>query len=624
MAKIDKEKSKEALSNPSFSNVKNLNYKDCKILCHDLRNKIIDVVSKNGGHLSSNLGMVEITVSLLRNFDALNDDLIFDTGHQSYTYKILTGRDISNIREDCGIAPFLDKDESKFDKVSTGHSGSSLSIAYGMEKAKQLNDVNSFTVAIIGDGALESGLSFEALNNIGADPNSRMIIVFNDNGMSIQQAKGALAKWSSKIRNSLFYGRDAKLFYNLFGKNKITRWIYTCFKKMKDSFKQSLLGSNIFENLGFSYIGPIDGNDVKKVDHAFKRAKLNKRGPIVIHMLTRKGLGYEPALDDSNGLYHGVGPFDYYSGKFLDKSDTITYSKVFASSIDKRLEIDKKAVVIDPAMVVGSNLQNVFNKYQNRCFDVGISEEHAMTFAGGLSLKGAHPIVIEYSTFQQRAYDEILEDIARQKTSVLCIVERAGLNGGDGSSHHGIYDVSMINSIPNCRCYMPYFGKQFRDFVVGYEFNDNGPIFLRIAKEKAFDLDNNSKFYKPLETGLIIEERESDVLILGIGPKGFELINEFDKFDIGMITDLLAEFNIDKLMNYKKIFIYDPYGIEDGTCQIFNSKLFKSGFQGEVISFAFKKEFITFGTNKKLYEDLKLDVESVKRQILSVIDIKSS
>lgn len=206
----------------------------------------------------------------------------------------------------------------------------------------------------------------------------------------------------------------------------------------------------------------------------------------------------------------------------------------------------------------------------------------------------------------------------------MCIVERAGLNGGDGSSHHGIYDVSMINSIPNCRCYMPYFGKQFGDFVVGYEFNDNGPIFVRIAKEKAFDLDNNSKFYKPLETGLIIEERESDVLILGIGPKGFELINGFDKFDIGMITDLLAGFNIDKLMNYKKIFIYDPYGIEDGTCQILNSKLFKSGFQGEVISFAFKKEFITFGTNKKLYEDLKLDVESVKRQILSVIDIKSS
>lgn len=165
--------------------------------------------------------MVEITVSLLRNFDALNDDLIFDTGHQSYTYKILTGRDISNIREDCGIAPFLDKDESKFDKVSTGHSGSSLSIAYGMEKAKQLNDVNSFTVAIIGDGALESGLSFEALDNIGADPNSRMIIVFNDNGMSIQQAKGALAKWSSKIRNSLFYGRGAKLFYNLFGKTRL-------------------------------------------------------------------------------------------------------------------------------------------------------------------------------------------------------------------------------------------------------------------------------------------------------------------------------------------------------------------------------------------------------------------
>lgn len=615
---VDKKaRSKEALAHPSYNNVKDLTYKDARELASNLRKEIIKAVSTNGGHLSSNLGSVELTISLLRNFSALDDDIIFDTGHQSYSYKILTGRDINKIRLDHGTAPFLDKDESKFDKVSTGHSSSSLSLAYGMEVSKRNKGLKNKTVVVIGDGAMESGLAYEALDNIGCDPKSRLIVVLNDNGMSIQKARGALANWSNKVRTSMFYGRGAEWFYEAFGKSKLTRWFYLFFRSIKDSFKRLLVGQNIFENLGFHYIGPVDGNDVKKIDLAFRRALLDKQGPVLIHLLTKKGKGYKPAEEDQKGSWHGVGPFDYLSAKSENKDEVPTYSKILSLSLMERMEKDQKAFIVDPAMVIGSNLNDVFKKYPERTFDVGIAEEHAASFSGGIGLKGGHPILVIYSTFMQRAYDELAEDVARQKSSVLVVVERAGLAGGDGASHHGIYDVAMVRSLPSVRVFMPFCRGQFESFLKEFDFTSDGPTFLRIPKtscldEKEWDFDLNK--------GVLIKRSGFSRLVLGIGPLGLQLVKGFNGADIGMISDLLPSKDLClNLKDYKEIYLYDPYGIEEGTGSSLEKSLREVGYCGKFIPFCLPKKFITFGTNKNILKELGMDVESVKKKIQAEI-----
>lgn len=618
--KVDKKAlSKQALASPSYLNVKDLTYKDAKKLASNLREEIIKAVSNNGGHLSSNLGSVEFTISLLRTFDAWKDDILFDTGHQSYTYKILTGRDIRKIRLDHGTAPFLDKKESEFDKVSTGHSSSSLSMAYGMEISKRINKIESRTVVVIGDGALESGIAYEAMDNIGADKKSRLILVMNDNGMSIQKARGALANWSNKARTSLFYGRGAEWFYEAFGRHRPTRWFYLFFKAVKDSIKRLLVGQNLFENLGFHYVGPVDGNDIRKVDLAFRRALLDKQGPVLIHLVTKKGKGYKPAEEDQKGNWHGVGPFDYLTAESEKKEEGPSYSKVLSQSVMKRMGEDEKTVVVDPAMVKGSNLDEVFKKYPDRTFDVGIAEEHAASFCGGVGLKGSHPILVIYSTFMQRAYDEIMEDIARQESSVLVLVERAGLAGGDGSSHHGIYDVAMVKSIPNCRVFMPFCKEQLEDIIERYSFCFKGPTFVRISKAECVE---EKEWAFDLTKGIEIKEKGSGALALGIGPLGLKLLKGLSDvhIDTGMLADVLPGMDIRKrIAGYRQIYLYDPYGIEDGTASSLRDGFIDMGFKGKFVPFSLPKDFITFGTNGTILKDLGLDVESVKEKILNEV-----
>lgn len=613
MSKKRNDLSKIALGNPNYQNLKDLNYKDAKVLAERLREQIIDAVFSNGGHLSSNLGSVELTMSLLRNFDPSKDDIIFDVGHQSYTYKILTGRDISKIRLYDGVAPFLDRDESVFDKVSTGHSSSSVSIAYGMEKAKRnAGNNDSKTIAVIGDGALESGLSFEALNCIGDDKSSNLIVVLNDNGMSISKATGALSKWSNHVRNSMFYGKGAEFFYEVLGKHVATRWFYLFAKFIKDSMKRLLVGLNMFENLGFYYIGPVDGNDLKKVDSAFKRAMLSKSGPVLIHLLTKKGKGYEQAENDPEGKWHGVIPLN-------ETCSEKSYSDVLADCLDSVLFADADAFVVDPAMVYGSHLQKLFKKFPERTFDVGIAEEHAVTFSGGLALKGGHPIIIEYSTFLQRAFDELIEDMARQHCGGLCIVERCGLAGGDGASHHGIYDVAMVNAIPNSSVYMPCNERQLSDFIESFDFGKKELTFLRIPRGKV--CIDDLQFSKPLYEQIEIKSIGSETLLLAVGPMGKDLLIDFkDKIDIGMLYNMLpGKDACSKLLNYKKVFIYDPYGIESGTSQKLSSCLFESGFKGQFQAFTLPNKFITFGQNNILLEKLQMDKLSVKNKIEALI-----
>lgn len=613
-----KELSKKVLEDPNYDNLKHLTYKDAPELCQRLRGRIVNAVYENGGHLSSNLGSVEPTVSLLRKFDALKDDIIFDTGHQSYAYKILTGRDISAIRKNGGVAPFLDRKESEFDKVSTGHSSSSLSMAHGLEIAKRNHGDGSYTIVVIGDGAMESGIAYEALNNIGSDQFSRMIIILNDNGMSIQKARGALAKWSTKVRTSVMYGRGAERFYSMFATHKATRWIYRFLKAIKDSLKRTLLGMNIFENLGFSYIGPIDGNNLRKVDEALDRAKWNRHGPIVVHLLTKKGLGYTPAELDDDGSFHGVGPLKP-SKDGVGFCESKTFSHVLSEALSKRMEDDKDAFIIDPAMVVGSELGDVFQSFPDRTFDVGIAEEHAISLAGGMSIKGGHPIVVEYSTFLQRGFDELMEDVARQRTSVLCIVEKCGLAGGDGESHHGIYDVAMARTIPNARSVMPYSQRQLEGLIRNYGFDDQGLTFVRVPRGLVPIVDE--EFEKDALEGLVFGERKNTKsLYLGIGPRGYELVGRLSKMiDCGMITDMFVSFDMGPLMEYEDIFLYDVYGIETGTCDIIKARLMDMGWRGRLHEYCLREQFHGFGSNDEILKGEMLDLDHVEKDILESI-----
>lgn len=606
-----------ALAHPSFRNVKDLTYADAKVLCERLRTQVIDAVKKNGGHLSGNLGAVELTVSVLRNFDPERDDLLFDTGHQAYAYKILTGRDVSKIRQKGGVAPFLDREESPCDKASTGHAGSSISLAYGMEKAKEAQGISSSrTVAIVGDGALETGLAYEALDNLGSDESSRLVVVVNDNGMSIQKARGALAKWSAKVRTSLFYGKGAETFYTLFGKRVLTRWFYLLGRRVKNFAKRLLIGQNVFENLGFAYVGPVDGNDVKKVDLAFKRASLHRGGPVVVHLLTQKGKGFPPAEEDLQGAWHGVGPFDECAPEALAKPAKKTYSDYLNELLERKMASDAKVVLIDPAMVFGSKLDAVFGKRPDRCYDVGIAEEHAVAFAGGLALRGAHPVVVIYSTFLQRAYDEIAQEVARQKTAPLFLVERAGLAGGDGGSHHGIYDVAMVKSIPGCRVFMPFEKKGLEGFVESYDFLKGGPAFLRIPKEACLE---SSVLSFPLTRGLGILRRGSKRLVLAVGPRGLRLVErivEETAFDGGMLFDLLpSDEALLPLLPYESIDFYDPYGVRSGTADGISRFLSSKGWCGAYRAHALPDAFLPWGDNGEILIDLGLDVGSTFAKI---------
>ena len=588
-----------------------------KVLASDIRSDILSTAYIHGGHLSPNLGVVELTLSLLKNFDPYKDDILFDVGHQTYAYKILTGRSLERLRQFGGEPPFSDPESSKADKFRNGHASTAISVAYGMALAKALENDKSHTVSIIGDSSLAGGISMEALGLLATDKKTRLIIVINDNGMSIGKDVSFMGREFRKLRNSRFYFRTSRFLSRVMSKTRPTKRLFLWMRSVKDRLRQIVLRPTVFESMGLKYIGPFDGHDFEELDLAFSKAKaLVENGPVVVHVLTKKGYGYSPAMKDEKGIFHGVSSrFDEEKATGNDNFDS--YKKEFLLA---KMAEDKKAFVICPAMVFGSDLEEVYKRYPTRTIDVGIAEENAVTMASGLGLKGYHPIVDIYSTFLQRSYDEVFEDIARERCPNLFFVERAGLVGEDGPSHQGIYDVAYLRTIPHCRVFMPYDRDSFFFLSHSLWFTKDVPTFIRCSK----DAPVNDHAEIERRNGYdIVSMAKRKKLVIAIGPNGMSLLTKAAKmpWDNVLLLDLLPEDSLwDSLdlSSHEEIVLYDPYSTPEGTSDSLARYLLSRHYQGRYFPLCLPKAFIPHGKVEELYRHLGMDVESAYGKIMEL------
>lgn len=463
--------------------LKQLSITETKELAKNIRLFLIEHVSKTGGHLSSNLGIVELTIALHKAFDSPVDKLIFDVGHQGYVHKILTGRasTFDTLRQFNGLSGFLKQSESEHDVWEAGHASTSLSAALGYAIKRDLDKEQHHVVAIIGDGALTGGMAYEALNQIGA-LKKKIIIIFNDNDMSISKNVGAISHSFSRMRASKPYTTLKSDVKGILSTTKVGYGVLKGLSAVKDSVKEVVLKSSIFSELGLEYIGPIDGHDIKSLLKAFELAKQHD-GPIVIHALTKKGKGFPYSEIDKKGIWHGVGQFDPNTGliETNGKSDAISWSSVMSETLIRMAKNDKNIIAITPAMITGSKLEKFFSLFPDRSFDCGIAEEHAMTLASSLAVATAKPFIAIYSTFLQRAYDQLNHDVARINANVVIGIDRAGLVGEDGDTHHGVFDIGLIMGLPNVVLAQPKDGNEAQHLLYT-AFNHPGPFAIRYPR----------------------------------------------------------------------------------------------------------------------------------------------
>lgn len=453
-------------------------------LAEEIREFIIESLSKTGGHLASNLGVVELTIAMHRVFDLPKDKLIWDVGHQSYTHKILTGRKdgFETLRREGGISGFPKRSESDCDVFDTGHSSTSISAGVGYVRARELKKENYSVISIIGDGALTGGMAYEALNN-AASLKSNFIIVLNDNEMSITENVGGMSSYLSGLRTASAY-TDFKMDVTK-ALNRIPGigpGMVDAMRKTKSSIKQIIIPGMLFEDMGLTYLGPVDGHNIPQLIKTFQEAK-RFEGPILVHVLTQKGRGYEPAMRHP-ARFHGAGPFDVKTGLPVGKSNP-TYTDVFSTVMRKMGDRRKDVAAVTAAMMTGVGLKRFSNMFPDRCFDVGIAEEHAVTFAAALSLGGITPVVAIYSSFLQRAYDQIMHDVCMQNLHVVFAIDRAGLVGYDGETHHGIFDLSYLGSMPNMTILAPKNLWELSD-MIKFAVDYDGPIAVRYPRGEAY------------------------------------------------------------------------------------------------------------------------------------------
>ncbi len=603
MEKID-------LKHFSYQNLKSLSSKDKEVLASLIREEIIKDVLSNGGHLSSNLGVVELTIELLSSFDIEHDDILFDVSHQTYTYKLLTNRDLALIRLKDGISGFSNIEESKFDKVTGGHSGTALSIASGISTAKKLNNDNSSTIVVIGDASISNGVSFEALNTTNNSNYGKLIIVLNDNNMSISKPTGSFSEKLSKLRTSYFYQNGAYKFSKIFNRKGL-RWLYIFLKSIKDAFKRMFLGNNVFETFDYVYIGPIDGHNFKKLKKAFIQAKRIDKS-LILHVRTIKGKGYKQAQEDDVGYYHGVSS---------SKANKCTYLSSFSSqAILEKMNNDSKAVLICPAMILGSKLEKCFQKYPSRCFDTGITEEHCIDLACGFAIQHYHPIVVIYSCFMQRSYDQLLADLSLMKQNVLIVVERSGLTGQDGPSHQGIFDVSMELSMPNSIIYQPSSSLDLYNSILNYNFDTNCPYFIRVERQPSCDQvelvrQNTNKY--------ILNKNSSNNLLILTGVKANELIslfnNSIDTLQLNQIKPIDSDL-VNIISEYKNIFIYEY--TSTSLKEYISYLLLENHYKGNVYFFCLNKKFIEHMSVDQQLETNSLLPKQVYKAIMDILNSK--
>ena len=476
--------------------IKKLNDNELLKLGEEIREFLIESVSKTGGHLSSNLGVVELTLSLFKTFNIGRDKLIWDVGHQSYIHKILTGRKdgFKNLRKKDGLSGFPKKNESIYDCFQTGHSSTSISAALGMARARDIKKEKHNIIAVIGDGALTGGLAFEALNDIGFRK-TKMIIVLNDNQMSIAKNVGGVSIYLNKLRMKPKYNKIKSNINTELSKSKGGKVVLSNMLKLKNGLKSLVVDSMLFEDMGIKYIGPIDGHNIKLMNEVFSMAK-NINGPVIVHTITKKGKGYEFA-EKSPSKFHGISPFNLENGEVC-KTCCETYTSAFGKALNKIAKEDKDVVAITAAMPDGTGLKEFSKNFPERFFDVGIAEEHAVTLSAGMASSGLKPVFAVYSTFLQRAYDEILHDVCIQNLPVVFAIDRAGVVGEDGETHQGILDISYLSTMPNMTIVAPKSLKEV-EILLRWALNKKTPVAIRYPK--GGDKLNNLPVLKEINYG---------------------------------------------------------------------------------------------------------------------------
>lgn len=599
--------------------IKQLNMNELNNLCGELREYILESVSKTGGHLASNLGVVELTVALHRVFNTPQDKIVWDVGHQTYVHKILTGRKnkMASLRQLNGLSGFPKRNESIYDAFDTGHSSTSLSAAIGMARARDLRNEDYEVIAVIGDGALTGGMALEALNDAGRS-NTKLLIILNDNEMSISQNVGGLSRYLSRIRTSKGYLTTKKDVEKLLSKSPVGGKIKSFLKRAKDGIKQIVVPGMLFEELGLTYMGPVDGHNLNEVIQSLEIAK-NIEGPLLMHVITKKGKGYKFAEERPNE-FHGVSSFNIETGESLKKS-TMSYSGYFGMKMCEVAEKNENLVAITAAMTDGTGLTEFAKKYPKRLFDAGIAEQHAVTMAAGLAANGLIPVVALYSSFLQRAYDQVIHDVALQGLHVIFAIDRAGLVGNDGETHQGVFDEGFLCQIPNMTVLAP---ADYREFGSMLEFavSFKGPIAIRYPRGPMNEDINNSQQDIVLGKGHIVEEGQ-DITIAAAG-KMLSTAME--------VRSLLKEEKIDaEILNLRFIKPFDKELIlksvkKTGRLVIIDEAPVYGSYALNIINTLPKgvdvllktlpDEFIKQGSVDELLRENKLDADSIAADII--------
>ena len=490
-----------------------------KKLAEEIRSFLIDTVSKTGGHLGPNLGVVELTIAMHRVFNSPSDAMVFDTGHQSYVHKLLTGRqDFSGLRQSGGIAGYPQRSESEHDIVENSHASTSLSWADGISRAfKATGQADRHVVAVIGDGALTGGMAWEALNNITDDNDRNLVVIVNDNGRSYAPTIGGLARGLSKVRTEPWYRegyRVSKRIFSVFG--PLGRVLFNATHAFIDSLLSFGVPKGIFPNLDIKHLGPVDGHDLVSLERVLQQAK-NMGQPVIVHVITQKGRGYSPALEDEADQFHAVGKINPESGLPIKSSSEPSWTSIFGDELVARADEDDKIVGITGAMLIPVGMDAMAEKYPDRVFDVGIAEQHAVTAAAGMAFGGLHPVVAVYSTFLNRAFDQVLMDVALHKAGVTFVLDRAGVTGPDGASHHGMWDMSILQVVPGIQIAAPRDEASLRESLREAVAIENAPTVIRFPKGNvATPLPALKRLAG--RTDVLFESAARDVLIVGIGP----------------------------------------------------------------------------------------------------------
>lgn len=608
----------------SVKDLKQLGNKDLLVLAEEIRHFLIDSVSKTGGHLASNLGVVELTLALHRVFNSPDDKIVWDVGHQAYVHKILTGRreEFTSLRQYKGLSGFPKPGESPHDPFGTGHSSTSISAAMGLATARDLKDEKHHVIAVIGDGAMTGGMAFEALNHIGQSKKN-IITILNDNEMSIAPNVGGLSNYLSRIRTAPIYSKFKGDVENLINHiPAIGKSVMRTAEKAKDSIKYFFVPGILFEELGFTYVGPIDGHNLNILCEVMNRAK-NIKGPVLLHVLTQKGKGYDFA-EKSPSKFHGVNPFKVKTGKPVSSKSTLTYSEIAGKTLIDCAKEDKRIVAITAAMPSGTGLNDFASQYPDRFFDVGIAEQHAATFAAGMAADGFKPVFAVYSTFLQRAYDQVLHDACIQNLPVTYLIDRAGLVGNDGETHHGAFDVSFLSCIPNLTYLAPKNGLELEE-MIKFAMNYKGPIAIRYPRGVA--KLQNKKLTNPIELGKgeITYKTGNHALIIALGTTndmGLNICKELAKYNIlttlvnpRFIKPVDEELIISLAKKHKKIYTIENNVKTGGFGSQIQALLNDKKVLKEVGVFALPDRFVEHGNTDILYEKVGLSEENIIRQI---------